>query len=371
MLLCLDRLEPNCAVELPLHPSRNALLAALDIDRLWQACVDFIEAVLPCHSCSLMYDIEGLRPQRGYHHQADPRLHVSLPVTSLEVAAPFLHKHPRIRCYTFSQIAQHDAQAQARLQAQHPAPGWHEFIHLAFWEGDALEAVLSLRLPDAHTHLGAAEQSRLTELYILLEAGLQRIRALSRLRARQQACEALLEHLPEAALVIDAHARPLQMTRKARAFCTAGEGTAAANARLSPALERGLAQWIAQTQSRHRPQVPQELTVLDPVHGRLRLRITPRPVSTSPPAFLVAVLEAAEAPVAALPAAPYAQRQALALQRLSPSERRVAMLVAQGMRNAEIARRLCRSHKTIESQLSAVFRKLDLANRSQLVRLMV
>ena len=63
---------------------------------------------------------------------------------------------------------QHESHSFAPLPT-----GWQEFIHLAFWEGDALDAVLSLRLPETHTHLSAAEQSRLTELYILLEAGLQ------------------------------------------------------------------------------------------------------------------------------------------------------------------------------------------------------
>lgn len=72
MLLCLEKLEPHGSVDLPLHPARSALLSALDMDQLWQACVDFIKAVLPCHSCSLMFDIEGFQPQRAHHHQAEP-----------------------------------------------------------------------------------------------------------------------------------------------------------------------------------------------------------------------------------------------------------------------------------------------------------
>jgi DNA-binding CsgD family transcriptional regulator len=371
MLLCLDKLEPNCSVDLPLHPARSALLSALDMEQLWHACVAFIEAVLPCHSCSLMFDIEGFQPQRGHHHQAQPLPDASPPVTSLDVAAPYLHEHPRVRCYTFSQIALHDAQAQARLRAQQPAPGWHEFIHLAFWEDDTLDAVLSLRLPDASTCLGAAEQSRLTELYIMLEAGLQRIRALARLRARQQACEALLAHLSEAAMVIDTHARPLHLKHRARVFCRAGESHSQSTPRLSPALECALTRWISNSRLHRHAPAPQELTVDDPLHGRLRLQITAHPASTSPAAFLVSVIDASQTALTAVSAQADAQRQDQALQRLSPSERRVAMLVAQGMRNAEIAKRLCRSNKTIETQVSAVFRKLDLANRSQLVRMMM
>jgi DNA-binding NarL/FixJ family response regulator len=44
------------------------------------------------------------------------------------------------------------------------------------------------------------------------------------------------------------------------------------------------------------------------------------------------------------------------------------MLVAEGLRNEDIARRLQRSRRTIEFQLNAVYRKLDMHGRTQLVR---
>ncbi|HBK46307.1 MAG TPA: hypothetical protein DDZ67_07705 [Xanthomonadaceae bacterium] len=58
------------------------------------------------------------------------------------------------------------------------------------------------------------------------------------------------------------------------------------------------------------------------------------------------------------------------LQRLSPSERKVAALVARGLRNEAIAQQLCRSRKTVESQISSIYRKLDVESRAQLVRLL-
>ena len=56
------------------------------------------------------------------------------------------------------------------------------------------------------------------------------------------------------------------------------------------------------------------------------------------------------------------------LSQLSPGERRVALLVAEGLRNEEVAQRLQRSRRTVEYQLNVIFRKLDLTCRSQLVR---
>ncbi|HEY5755382.1 MAG TPA: helix-turn-helix transcriptional regulator [Steroidobacter sp.] len=60
-----------------------------------------------------------------------------------------------------------------------------------------------------------------------------------------------------------------------------------------------------------------------------------------------------------------------ALRRLSPSERRVALLVAEGLRNEDIAQRLQRSRRTVEYQLHAIFRKLDMSRRTQLVRVLL
>jgi DNA-binding CsgD family transcriptional regulator len=68
------------------------------------------------------------------------------------------------------------------------------------------------------------------------------------------------------------------------------------------------------------------------------------------------------------PASELDSRAEHTLSRLTPCERRVAMLVAEGLRNEDIARRLQRSRRTIEFQLNAVYRKLDMHGRTQLVR---
>lgn len=62
--------------------------------------------------------------------------------------------------------------------------------------------------------------------------------------------------------------------------------------------------------------------------------------------------------------------RAQALARLTPCERRVALMVSEGMRNGEIADRLHRSRRTIEYQLNTIYRKLDLTCRTQLVRIL-
>ena len=53
---------------------------------------------------------------------------------------------------------------------------------------------------------------------------------------------------------------------------------------------------------------------------------------------------------------------------LSVSEERVAALVAEGLTNREVADRLFVSVKTVEANLSRVYRKLALRSRADLVR---
>jgi DNA-binding NarL/FixJ family response regulator len=52
---------------------------------------------------------------------------------------------------------------------------------------------------------------------------------------------------------------------------------------------------------------------------------------------------------------------------LSGRERQVVSLVGEGLRNSQIANRLCISEVTVRNHLTSVFRKLELANRFQLV----
>lgn len=91
-----------------------------------------------------------------------------------------------------------------------------------------------------------------------------------------------------------------------------------------------------------------------------------------------ATLRAALAAFEALPAPLWAARARAELDRvgvgpsrtsvLSPSEQRVAELAAAGMTNREVSAALFISPKTVEANLSRVYRKLDIHSRAQLGR---
>ncbi len=55
-----------------------------------------------------------------------------------------------------------------------------------------------------------------------------------------------------------------------------------------------------------------------------------------------------------------------ARETLTPSEHRVAVMAADGMRNKEIAQALFVTVKTVETHLRHVYRKLDIGSRAQL-----
>ncbi|MBL8265440.1 response regulator transcription factor [Steroidobacter sp.] len=59
------------------------------------------------------------------------------------------------------------------------------------------------------------------------------------------------------------------------------------------------------------------------------------------------------------------------LQQLTPSERRIAHLVGQGLRNKQIADALSISNRTVECHMNTIFQKLGLSSRAQLVRRLV
>lgn len=56
---------------------------------------------------------------------------------------------------------------------------------------------------------------------------------------------------------------------------------------------------------------------------------------------------------------------------LTPRERQVALLVAEGLSNREIAQRLCIAVKTVENHLTIIYSKLGVKTRTQLICLLL
>ncbi|MGH8506052.1 MAG: helix-turn-helix transcriptional regulator [Stenotrophobium sp.] len=348
------------------HTAVVDLQSALDLDSIWKSCLKLVRNQLPHRSCSLMFNIVGLEPTSAKHHVESSRNPGYVPATSLTISGPYLERHPRVQLYTYSEILSEDPDAMRRRIEQEPDPEWTEFVHLAFWRDERPEAVLSIHRPPDHSDLNSEERAFLEYLHPMIEASLRRVRATEQDCARRLAYESLLYRMPVATLLVADDGHQLFATAEGKKLCERW------NRGLREAAERKL-------------QLPQSLVqlfgssaqasggkILKLHHPRIKglTATVERSLHTAAlrerPSYVVTLADEHSAAVDAASTQPSPEAWA-ALQKLSPTERRVALLVAKGLRNDEIAEHLCRSRRTIEFQLNSIYRKLSLSRRTQLV----
>lgn len=344
------------------------LQSALDLDSIWKSCLKLVRNQLPHRSCSFMFNIVGYEPTKAKHHVASSRNPDYVPPTSLTISSPYLERHPKVKLYTYSQIVSEDPDAMRRRVEQEPNPEWDEFVHLAFWSNEQPEAVLSIQWSPEHANISSDERAFLEYMYPMIEASLRRIRVIEQEGARRLAYENLLYRMPVATLLVAQDGHPLFATAEGNKLSERWNRGLREAADFKLALPLSLIQLFgSSTQAasgktlklRHPRIKGLTATVERNLHSAaLRER----------PCYVVTLADdhsdEHEAPATAQPS-PEAWA---ALQKLSRTERRVALLVAKGLRNDEIAEHLCRSCRTIEFQISSIYRKLSLSRRTQLVR---
>ena len=348
------------------------LQSALDLESFWKACLKLVGANLPHCACSLFFNIVDFEQMDARHHVSMPRNPNYVPATSLTISGPFLARHPQIKMYTYSQIASEDADAPRRRLMQEPDPEWNEFIHLAFWHDAAPDAVLSIHRPPERSVVTDEERAFLEQLYPVIEAGLRRLRGVEGLRTRQQLYEHFLRHVPLSVLFVDADNRLLFATAEADKQCARWnrclKSPAAAEFELPQSAGRLFNQGGAPPGPAQFFGKPGSVTLQHPELPGLAARIERSwhfPGLQLRPCYVVTFLESSSLKEQS---AEPTEGALLVLQQLTLSERRVAQLVAKGLRNGEIAEQLCRSHRTIEFQLNSIYRKLGISSRTQLVR---
>ncbi|MGH8506412.1 MAG: helix-turn-helix transcriptional regulator [Stenotrophobium sp.] len=352
------------------------LQSALDLESTWKACLKLIASKLLHRSCSLMFNIVNYEPVDARHHVVLPRNPDYVPATSLTISGPYLARHPQIKLYTYSQIVAEDPDAHRRRLDQEPDPEWDEFIHLAFWHNSRPEAVLSIHRPPNDSGISSEEHAFLEQLHPMIEASLRRLRAVESEHTRRSSYEHFLRQMPLTVMFVNAAGDKLFANYQAEKYCERWNrglrGSIKSDlhfllpdrvgAMFEDAL-RGCANAAAATAGyagavRLPHPALKDLSVkIDRSWQFSGLRMSPSYVLT----FL-------DGPMTGEPAHTLSQAALLVLQRLTPTERRVALLVTQGLRNEKIAKHLSRSRRTIEFQISSIYRKLDISSRTELVR---
>lgn len=344
---------------------------ALDLDSFWQSCLRLIGQVLPYSACSLFFDIDDMQPRRARHHVVHPAMPEFEPATSLAVVGPYLEARPQSRFYTFADVAELDPGAAGRWQAQESERCWDEFAQLAFWREGRLDAVLGVGWDSRQTRVTHADLAFLERLHPLIEAGLARLHALQSERMRREGLELALEQMPLAVMMIGLDGQLLFANDAARRQCMLWNEALDLRSqalRLPDGIDEMLeaasaadgVQASAAGEESHRIAHP----LLPELSATVSLRWDSAGLNRLP--CYVAVFDRVDPAREGLPI----NERAMLLQKLSPKERRVGLMVAEGLRNEDIAQRLCRSRRTIEFQVASIYRKLQIAGRGQLIRLL-
>jgi DNA-binding CsgD family transcriptional regulator len=355
-------------------PLIASLNAAVDLDTFWKTSLQLLHHSLPHHSCSLLYGIVDSQTLRARHHLPGTRAHWRS-LSNLSIAQTFLARHPQI--YTFSQVLSEDPSAHERRLAQQSSllDPWDEFVHLAFWDGDRVDAVLSVRRGPAHGSFQLEEMSLLQSLHPVIDTALHRLRLLGRERSRQTSIERFLADVPLPVLFLDSELRLICSSHEGFASCADWNFGQDVARRLNLRRSFRLPQAILDAchELNRRPQNPdgtEEARVPHPTNRNLVARIAidkPRSSPWSTPVFRVIFL--VDRNLDGVPLLDKPASVAL-LQRLTANERRVALLVGEGCSNRTIAARLGKSPRTVECQLTGIFKKLGVSNRVQLARVM-
>jgi DNA-binding CsgD family transcriptional regulator len=374
---------PRSLTMLPRLESERPMLelqTAVELDEFWRATKRLLSAVIPHHSCSLMLGIVDYEPLEGRHHVAVSQDRGNRPLNSLSIAKPYLAAHPHLKLYTYGDIEKADPQAwRRRKEREKHFWGWDQFVHLAFWDGDRPDAVLSVRRTHEQGDFSEVEREFLGFLHPTLDAGLRRLRKLHRERERGAAVETYLRALPMPVVFVEADGRVGFATQQAYELCAIwnyGERDgrllkARKSFRLPPAIARacnGLFSGLGPPDGALDLSAGAGVRIVHPEMPGLSAKIDPAQTLRGPwgrPGFWVTFTRAEES---LGPRSIRRAETAAALQQLSPSERRVALLVAAGKRNLEVAQQLGKSLRTVEFQLNAIYRKLALSGRTQLVR---
>lgn len=363
-----------------LGPLIAQLHSAVDLDSFWKASLQLLNELIPHHSCSLLYGIVNTHTLNARHHMPGARAE-RRSVANLSIVQAFLARHPQIKWYTFSQVLSEDPTAhERRLAQQCPSlDPWDDFVHLAFWDGPRPDAVLSVRRGRNQGPFTREEIALLQSLHPVIEAGLQRLRLLAEERSQHLSIERFLADLPMAVLFLDSQLRLIYASREGYAACAEWNFGRKSARHLNPRRSYQLPEAIAEACRRlgevRRPAAKSEsarkLRVPHPADKGLVAQVAIDLPHASPwtrPVYRVQFFvdrSIDDVPFSAKPSA------LALLQRLTANERRVALLVTEGCNNRMIGERLGKSPRTVECQLTEIYRKLGVDNRVQLARLLL
>lgn len=369
-----------------LHAPMVALQAAMEVPPLWKAVLGLLRAGFAPHRVTLFLGHLGMGEARVVFTDppiAHPEEWYSAR-GKLNPFSPFIEGNRGVKFYRFSEILPDRAAfMRTEFYRRFARPeGWDKGVSALYWSRREVTAMFSLYRAPAEPEFSDAEMALLRYLHPFIGTAILRVQRLHTERSARRGLEEFNKNIPVGLVFLDWDLHVEFANPEAQRQCANwnfGPDTARA---LNPRDAFALPTQILATCRRLReavlardPKQPLSLPgdaaeVEHQAGGGLRAQVTVlnNPESSlAKPRFLV-VLDA-RPPASSRPAAVAGERMKL-IRDLTPREREIALLVCEGLSNAEIAGALRKSVLTIKTQLNSVFRKLGVKSRARLMALL-
>lgn len=376
-----EKIRLRALVEERLHAPMLALHAATEVDGLWKATEALLRAALaPSARVTLFL---------GHFGMGEARLALTSPPIAesaewytergrLNPFSPFIAAHRGLPCYRFADVLPPRTEFRSTefYRRFAVAEGWEDGISGLFWQGDEVNSMFSVYRAAGAPAFTEFDVQLVLYLRPYLGTAIERVRKLHQERLYRRVLEEFNRDLPVGLLILDWETKLVfanqEAYRLAAIWNHGPDGPRMFNPRDCWALPepvRSACDGLRSGALLANPKDPSALAALrhevndgdGPVRARVSLLQTPAGVLAKPGFFII--LEARSSPTAS----PVEASRLPLLAGLTPSERAVALLVAEGLSNQEVADRTGKSVLTVKTQLNRVFGKLGLKSRAQLV----
>ncbi|HUE41135.1 MAG TPA: helix-turn-helix transcriptional regulator [Chthoniobacterales bacterium] len=350
-----------------------ALHAAMDLESFWKSARDLIDAAIPNQIIGLTLQHSPILPLHVRWTSPMPSgFFVTRPLKK------FLDAHPRKKIVSIADLfSDRTAFARSTIYRRYIAPQkCARAICLLFWQQRRLSSAMVIMRTSAQSDLSPVKMKLLRQLYQQFSITFRRLRSLERERAVRVELEEFVRRLPLPTMLLRWNLRLLFQNPAARDFCATWE-KGFKEARLTNARSAVPAeilngcrllrqQWLRSHGRGVRWGNFESKQVRHATSQDLRATIHLKHLNdaVARPHFLIECVDSRRLEEPSITHLPH-------LTRLTAREQEVTRLVCNGQSNQEIADTACLSVPTVKKHLYAVFRKLEVSSRSQLMALML
>jgi DNA-binding CsgD family transcriptional regulator len=358
-----------------LDPALLLLHEAMDLDHLWKAIVKLCGNSMPMDHMVAALPFEGLAPMALRttvpHHDTEAfwlRLYAAEPPLF-----KLVQQHPGLKLSDLDVQLGEEELKRSRFYKEVMVPdGWRHSVALMFWEGGRFIAHIGLCRAEVQGRFTDEEKNFLLEFHPYLDAAIRRVALIARQQQISSLLKEALEHPADGVTLMDSKGNVVFQNHAASVICAMwrwGKGAAAESIRpgeevelpedVSGAAKDLMEKFLADFHTKSLKRANFEKEILHPeglsVSARARV-IAPKLRPVQPHVRI----EFSRAPSAG------GHDAGLPVYRLSQGEHRVALLVARGLRNQEVAAELGLSVNTVRAHLREIFSKLGVVHRGQL-----